>query len=231
MATDIVVVTGAAGVLGKAIADLFLKQGANVIAVDRDERTLRDAFGEAAHTLCVAVDLTDAQATGDALSAAIEQAGTPTVLCNIAGGFAMGWPVHDTPDAAWRKLFDLNVSTLFNASRVVVPHMVAAGAGKVINVSAGSADSGKASMGAYCASKDVVARLTESMALELREAGINVNAVAPSIIDTPANRAAMPDADTGKWVSVGDLAAVIAFLASAQANAVHGAVLPVSGLS
>ena len=94
-----------------------------------------------------------------------------------------------------------------------------------------SASSGKASMGAYCASKSVVARLTESMALELREKGINVNAIAPSIIDTPANRADMPDADFAKWVSTRQLADVIGFLASERASAIHGAVIPVVGLS
>jgi NAD(P)-dependent dehydrogenase (short-subunit alcohol dehydrogenase family) len=100
-----------------------------------------------------------------------------------------------------------------------------------VNVAAASATSGKGAMGAYCASKSAVARITESMAMELREKGINVNAVAPGVIDTPANRAAMPDADVTNWVSLSDLASVIEFLASSRANAVHGAVVPVVGLS
>jgi len=101
----------------------------------------------------------------------------------------------------------------------------------VVNVAAASASSGKAMMGAYCASKDAVARLTESMALELRGQGINVNAVAPSIIDTPANRGAMPDADPSNWVPPEKLAHVIGFLASDAASAIHGAIIPVVGLS
>lgn len=143
----------------------------------------------------------------------------------------MGVEVHDADASVWQRMMDLNVTTTLNACRVVVPGMLSAGQGKVINVAAAGAASGKAGMGAYCASKSVVARLTESMALELREKGINVNAIAPSIIDTPANRADMPDADFAKWVSTRQLADVVGFLASDRASAVHGAVIPVVGLS
>ncbi|MDX9698736.1 MAG: SDR family NAD(P)-dependent oxidoreductase [Rhodocyclaceae bacterium] len=231
MSSPVVVVTGAAGALGKAVADVFLAQGSMVLAVDLDEAALSRVYGNQANVRCVAVNLTDASKTKELLTAALVQFGTASVLCNIAGGFDMGPAVHETDDAMWRRLMDMNVATVLNACRVVVPGMQSAGRGKVVNVAAASAISGKGAMGAYCASKSAVARLTESMAAELRESGINVNAVAPSILDTPANRAAMPDADTSKWVSLADLAAVIEFLASTRANAVHGAVVPVIGLS
>ncbi|MGH8517558.1 MAG: SDR family oxidoreductase, partial [Panacagrimonas sp.] len=153
------------------------------------------------------------------------------VLCNIAGGFVMGTQVHETPDAVWSRMLDLNLHTLTHTCRAVVPRMIETGYGKVVNVAAASATSGKAQMGAYVAAKSGVARITETMSLELRARGINVNAVAPSIIDTPANRAAMPDADPTQWVSPENLANVIRFLASDEAVAVHGAVVPVVGLS
>jgi len=153
------------------------------------------------------------------------------VLCNVAGGFRMGEAVHETSDATWDFLLDLNVRSVLHTARAVVPGMLAAGGGAIINVGAAAALRGGAMMGAYAASKSAVARLTESMASELRERGINVNCVLPTILDTPPNRADMPKADPSRWVAPADLAAVIAFLASPAASAVHGASIPVSGLS
>lgn len=229
MNTQIVVVTGAAGALGQTVAEYFLAQGASLIAVDVQADLLLQVYGKRERVHCVASDLTKVEQ--ESLTQAIRQSGGVTILCNIAGGFDMGPSVHETADAMWRRLADLNVATLINASRVVVPAMLDAGYGKIINVAAASAVSGKGAMGAYCASKSAVARLTESMSFELRERGVNVNAVAPSIIDTPANRKSMPDAEYRNWVSTADLAAVIGFLASPAASAIHGAVIPVVGLS
>ncbi|RJF91661.1 SDR family NAD(P)-dependent oxidoreductase [Noviherbaspirillum saxi] len=228
--SSVVVVTGAAGALGKAVVEEFLSLGSSIIAVDVNIDALRAAYPDNGRVQPVAVDLTNAGKTVESLESALAGRAA-NVLCNIAGGFDMGPAVHETDDAMWRRMLDLNVATLINASRAIVPGMKAAGQGKIVNVAAASASSGKGAMGAYCASKGAVARLTESMAQELRDAGINVNAVAPSIIDTPANRSAMPDADPGKWVSLVDLASVIGFLASDRARAVHGAVVPVVGLS
>lgn len=232
MNRPLVVVTGAAGGLGRIVARMFQEAGARLILVDISEAALVAAFGAARDDqLLVAVDLTNAAAVEDALKPVFDQHGAATVLCNIAGGFSMGPAVHETPDQLWRQLLDLNVATVINACRAVVPAMLKARNGKIINVAAAGASSGAAQKGAYCAAKSAVARLTESMALELRGQGINVNAVAPSIIDTPANRADMPDADFSEWVSPQDLGKVIGFLASHEAGAVHGAVIPVVGLS
>jgi NAD(P)-dependent dehydrogenase (short-subunit alcohol dehydrogenase family) len=153
------------------------------------------------------------------------------VLCNIAGGFRMGETVHETSDENWNFLFDINARTLLNTARAVVPQMLKAGGGKIVSVAAAAAQKGAAQMGAYVASKSAVIRLTETMAAELREKNINVNCVLPTIIDTPENRAAMPKADPSRWVAPGDLASVIVFLASPEARAIHGAAIPVSGLS
>ncbi|NWL80923.1 3-oxoacyl-ACP reductase [Pseudomonas taiwanensis] len=230
--SSLVVVTGAAGALGRAVAHAFIEEGHPLLLVDCNEAVLRSAYEGVTGTLHFLVaDLTDGAATLAALGGAVEVHGPAAVLCNIAGGFAMGVDVHDADAAVWERMMDMNVSTTLNACRAVVPGMLAAGRGKIVNVSAASASSGKGSMGAYCASKSVVARITESMAQELRERGINVNAVAPSIIDTPANRGDMPDADASKWVSTRQLADVITFLASERASAIHGAVIPVVGLS
>lgn len=224
----VVVITGAAGGLGRIVADAFRAPQVHLVLVDIPGAPL--PASDASQT-SVAVDLTNGDATAHALQSVFDRLGPAAVLCNIAGGFTMGTAVHETPEQTWRQMFDMNVTTLVSASHAVVPDMLAAGRGKIINVAAASAASGKATMGAYVLAKSGVARLTESMALELRERGINVNAVAPSIIDTPANRSAMPDADPARWVSPAALAAVIRFLASDDAAAVHGAVIPVVGLS
>jgi NAD(P)-dependent dehydrogenase (short-subunit alcohol dehydrogenase family) len=143
----------------------------------------------------------------------------------------MGHTVHETPESEWNFLFDLNARSVLHAVHAVVPHMIAAESGKIVNVGAHAALKGMARMGAYCASKDVVIRITEAMAAELGDSNINVNCVLPSIIDTPENRAAMPDADFTHWVTPEALANVIAFLASDEAGAIQGAAIPVVGSS
>ncbi len=226
------ILTGAAGNLGRAVAAEFASRGANLVLVDRDAQALRTAFGEdSAQRFCVAADLLDAAQTRAALDAAVAHFGRVDVLCNLAGGFRMGEAVHETSESTWEFLWGLNVRTLLHTAEAVVPHMLAQGAGRIVNVGAFSAQRGGAAMGAYIAAKSAVIRLTESMSAELKEQGINVNCVLPTIIDTPENRAAMPDADPSRWVAPADLARAIAFLASDDARAIHGAALPVTGLS
>ena len=227
-----VVVTGAAGNLGKAVAGAFAALGANLVLVDLKRESLAAAFGaENDRRLYVAANLLDKAGANDVAQAAIARFGHIDVLCNIAGGFRMGEPVHETTDDNWNFLFDINARTLLHMVRAIVPHMVAAGRGKIVNVGAFAAQKGVAQMGAYIAAKGTVIRMTEAMAAELREKNINVNCVLPTIIDTPENRAAMPKADPAKWVAPIDLANVIVFLASDAARAVHGAAVPVTSLS
>ena len=228
----VVLITGAAGHLGRAVAGAFAAAGATVALLDRDADALLRAFGpESDMRMHLAVNLLDDADTRAAVDAAAQRFGRIDVLCNLAGGFRMGDPVHATAAATWDFLFGLNVRTLQHACAAAVPHMLAQGRGKIVNVGAFSAQRGAAQMGAYIASKSAVIRLTESMAAELREHGINVNCVLPTIIDTPDNRSGMPDADPARWVAPADLANVIMFLASNAARAVHGAALPVTGLS
>ena len=226
-----VMVTGAAGHLGRAVAAVFAAQGARLVLVDRQQQALAAAFGADASRLLVTADLFDATQTNAALDSAAQRFGRIDVLCHLAGAFRMGPPVHETTDADWNFLFDINARTLVNIARAVVPHMIGNGGGKIVTVGAYAAQRGAAGMGAYCASKSALIRLTEAMSAELRERNINVNCVLPTIIDTPENRAAMPDADPARWVAPAALADTIAFLASDAARAVHGAALPVSGLS
>jgi NAD(P)-dependent dehydrogenase (short-subunit alcohol dehydrogenase family) len=225
-------ITGAAGTLGKAVAAAFAGTGARLVLVDIAAMGLDAAYGaESDSKLPLVVDLADRKAIESALTAAKAKFGPVEVVCNIAGGFNMGPAVHETSDEFWNGLMNLNAGSVLNVSRAVIPDMIAAKYGKIVNVGAMGGVTGKGNMAAYSASKSVVARLTESMSAELREYSINVNCVLPSIIDSPANRADMPNADFRRWVAPADLAEVILFLASDKARAIHGASVPVVGLS
>jgi NAD(P)-dependent dehydrogenase (short-subunit alcohol dehydrogenase family) len=225
-----VMITGAAGHLGRAVAAHFSQLAAKLVLVDRQTASLEAAFSTRGEHALVAADLLDATQLRSTLAAAIERCGRVDVLCHLAGGFRMGEAVHETTDQTWDLLFDLNARTLVNVARSIVPHMLERGGGKIVNVGAFAAQKGAANMGTYCASKSSVMRLTEAMSAELKDRNINVNCVMPTIIDTPDNRAAMPDADASRWVEPKALAEVIAFLASDAARAIHGASIPVTGL-
>jgi NAD(P)-dependent dehydrogenase (short-subunit alcohol dehydrogenase family) len=148
-------------------------------------------------------------------------------LLNIAGGFR--WQTLEDGDlGVWDALYAINVKTAATACKAALPHLVASGDGAIVNVGAAGALKAAAGMGAYAASKGGVMRLTESLAEELK-GRVRVNAVLPSIIDTPANRKDMADADVSKWVAPDDLAEVMLFLASPSAKAVTGALVPVTG--
>jgi len=218
---ETIIVTGANGALGSAVVGAAVERGANVIAVDLGFTGTRSGVQQ------LELDLCDAPA----VAAALEKISVIDALFNIAGGFDMGPAVHETSAAQWDAMFNMNVTTMRNMCAAAVPKMLAAGGGRIVNVGALSAREGQGNMGAYCLAKSAVMRITESMSKELRQRGINVNAVLPSIIDTPTNRRDMPDADFSKWVDPADLAEVICFLGSAGARAVHGALVPVAGLS
>ncbi len=220
-----VMLTGAAGNLGRAVAAAF--GDANLVLLDLKRGSLQDSDRQ----MFVETDLLNAQSVQAAVDKAVQRFKRVDVLCNIAGGFRMGSPVHETSDKDWDFMLNVNARTVLNMSRAVVPVMLKGGGGKIVNIGAFAAQKGAAQMGAYIASKSAVIRLTETMAAELRERNINVNCVLPTIIDTPENRKAMPDADPKRWVAPEDLAQVIVFLASDAARAIHGAALPVSGLS
>ncbi len=228
-----VLVTGAAGALGRAVVTHFAARGANLALLDRDADALAALARDvpAITALPLATNLLDAAAVSASVEETVNRFGGIRAAVHLAGGFTMGETVHETIASTWQRMLDLNVNTMLHSAAAVVPVMRAAGRGAIVNVGAAAALRGAAKMGAYIASKSALMRLTESMSAELREAGINVNAVLPSVIDTPANRQSMPDADPRRWVAPEALAAVIGFLVSDDARAIHGALIPVTGLS
>lgn len=227
----VAIVTGAAGNLGRAVCQALASQGASIALLGLHAEGLEAARPGLGESAAFAVDLTDPQAMERTVTAVRERFGGIDILANIAGGFTMGPPLHQTPDQDWDRMMDLNARTVFNACRAVIPHLLAAGGGRIVNVAARAALKGQGHMAPYCASKAVVIRLTESLAEEHRDDGINVNCVLPGTLDTQENRAAMPDADHGRWVGTDALADVILFLVSAASRAISGAAIPVYGRS
>jgi NAD(P)-dependent dehydrogenase (short-subunit alcohol dehydrogenase family) len=205
----VVVVTGASGNLGRAVAQAFTDQGGKVAALG-------------------GFDLTNPQRTGGALDDVIKTHGRLDILVNVAGGFR--WEkLEGGSIATWDAMYAKNLKTAVVTSMAALPHLLASAPGsRIINVAAGAAaKTAAAGMGAYTASKAGVIKLTESLADELRSRGVTVNAILPGTIDTPQNRAEMPDADRSRWVQPESIARVILFLASAGAQDVNGAGIPV----
>ena len=224
MQGKVVVVTGASGALGKVVAQAALARGARVASVDYARS---DIAGTSDHMELGGVDLSDATQAAKAVDTVTAHFGRLDVLINIAGAFSFETIAEGDPKT-WQRLYAINVLTALNASRAAIPHLAASRAGRIVNIGAIGALQAARGMGPYAASKAGVHRLTEALAAELKGA-ITVNAVLPSTIDTPANRAAMPNADFAKWVTAQELANVILFLASDAAGAVTGALIPVSG--
>ena len=228
MAGRVYAITGAFGVLGSAVAKAAAEQGARLALIDHAKTpppglpSGPDVFVQGG------VDLTDAVAAGAAIDAAADRFGGLDALLNIAGGFS--WEkVEGATGETWKRLFLMNVQTASNASRAAIPYLRESDAGRIVNVGANAALKASLGMGPYAASKAGVHSLTEALAEELKADGVTVNAVLPSILDTPANRADMPKADFAAWVAPADLAAVMLFLASEEARAVTGALIPVTG--
>lgn len=221
-----VVVTGGFGTLGIAVVRAALAAGARVTAVDR---AMAPATGAPAGAQLVGdVDLADAATAAATLDRIAATGGGLDALVNVAGTFR--WETLESGSLdTWDLLYRVNLRTAVAASKAALPHLVARGGGSIVNVGAGAAAKAGAGMGAYAASKAGVARLTEALAEELKDRAITVNAVLPSIIDTPPNRADMPKADFDRWVKPAQLADVIVFLLSPQARAITGALIPVSG--
>ncbi len=222
---QVAVITGAAGALGQAVTDAYRNAGAELALLDRRDRGTIEA------ALAVQVDLTNEDSVANAVARVVDHYGRIDMLINIAGGFAMGPKVHETSLKDWSFMLDLNAKSVFLMSRAVLPHMLEQGGGKIVNVAARVANEGKARMASHSVAKSAVARLTESMAAEYRAQNVNVNCIMPGTIDTPANRKDMPDADHSKWVPPAALADVICFLCSDAARAIHGAAVPVYGMT
>ena len=230
----LVVISGGTGQLGIHVCRRFFEAGAILVlpTLSKQEQT---AFEEAFGSLEDRVKFFPVDALREDQVEAFAQwldreHGVPAVLVNLAGGYAYGPPVAEAKAGDFQHMLDINLFTTFNLIRALLPAMVEKGGGSIVNTGSQAGLAGSAQHGAYSVAKAAVIRLTESLSAEVRERGLNVNCVLPSIIDTPANRLAMPNADFTQWVAPQDLAEVIYFLASPAARAIHGAALPVTGL-
>jgi NAD(P)-dependent dehydrogenase (short-subunit alcohol dehydrogenase family) len=227
-----VLITGAAGHLGRATASAFARQGARLALVDIDPQALvsaQAALLAGTDSIVYPTNLLDAQAIAALIADVQTRFGQIDVLANIAGGFAMGPEISETTDTEWDAMLDLNLRSVFHCCRAAIPALPPEGGGHIVNVAARAATRGIGRMGPYCVSKAAVITLTEALADELKHRGTTVNCILPGTIDTPANRAAMPDQDPGLWVPLDALADVILFLSSDGARCVTGAAVPVYG--
>lgn len=219
-----VVITGAAGALGRAVAQHFLEQGARLALVDHHAGRLAEVFPglDNSQHLLLAGDVTSPADMSGLVEQALKAFGRIDALVHIAGGFEMGEATHALSRASWDRMMNLNAWSFVAVTQAVLPSMIERGAGRVIAVTAKVAARGLPQMAAYIASKSALQRLVEAMAAEAAPHGVNINSVAPSVLDTPANRQAMPDTNPAQWVSTSVAAQTIAFLASPAAAALHG---------
>lgn len=230
---QVVLVTGAAGNLGQAVAREFFKFGAAVVLADRSPDRLAQIYPDLNNSpqvlFATPFELDVPESVHALVNRIVGRYGRLDILANTVGGYRAGTPVHQTPLDSYDLMFSLNVRTAFMISQAVIPVMISHGSGKIIHVSSKSGVTGTANNAAYSAAKSALIRLTESMAAELKDKGINVNCILPGVIDTPQNRSAMPQADVSRWVTPDAIADVILFLASNEARAIQGAAIPVTG--
>jgi NAD(P)-dependent dehydrogenase (short-subunit alcohol dehydrogenase family) len=222
----VVAVTGGFGALGQAVAVILTGHGARVALIDH--AAAPTAAAPPASLLYAGVDLAQEAPTAAVFQRIVAEAGRLDGLVNLAGGFS--WEKLEEGSAeTWDFLYRLNVRTAVVSCKAAMPHLTQSKQGRIVNIGAMGAIKAGAGMGAYAASKAGVAKLTEALAEELKDRGVTVNALLPSILDTPRNRLDMPDADFSRWVAPSALAEVIAFLLSDAAAAVTGALIPVAG--
>ncbi|NJK81212.1 MAG: SDR family NAD(P)-dependent oxidoreductase [Chloroflexaceae bacterium] len=233
LAEKVALVTGGTGGLGGAVVAALLREGAAVALpyqhtgeIERlRERLKLDADAPISGAQ---VELTDERAVEAYYRQVADQHGGLDILINIAGGFGGGQPVHETPWSLWQQQLDLNLKTAVLSSHYGALHMLNRG-GAIVNVSTRTAVQSGKHLAAYAASKRAVLQLTEAMAAELLEHNVTVNAILPSVIDTPGNRSAMPNADFDRWVKPAEIAEVILFLVGPHARVISGVAIPVYG--
>ncbi len=229
----LIIVTGGTGVLGTAVTEAFLKKGYQVAIPYTSERSI-EPFEQQLGDLKAQVMLIPANLTVEAevqnfVQTVLDKFGQIDILVNTVGGFVGGIPVAEMDEERWNFMMDLNLKSIFLCCKAVLPHMIERKYGKIVNTSARAGLSGAAGLGAYSVSKSGVRILTESIAEEVKDLRINVNSLLVSIMDTPANRKAMPNENRSCWVSPDDIAKVILFLTSDDAAIINGAAIPVYG--
>ena len=217
----VVMITGASGGLGQAVTKAFSQAGAKVVVVGRElPQTLPEGL------LGLAADVTDEVEVQRLMKEAVEKTTRLDCVINLVGGFAMG-RLAETDASAWSRMLSLNLTSAFLLSREATRLMAKQGAGRIIHMAAQAAVDPFPGAGAYIVSKSGLLALIKVLALELAGSGVKVNGVLPSTIDTPANRENMPDADPNQWVKPEAIAALLVFLASDEAEALNGALIPI----
>jgi len=228
----VAIITGGTGGLGKAVVSVFLSEGAKVLStyIARghlgESVDIKEEFGE--RLIFGKANVTKAKDMSKIVERAIKRFGRVDFLINIVGGFAMA-KIVDTDEGVWNKMINMNLNSAFISSKAVLPQMIKQKYGRIINIGARPALRGASHMSAYGASKAGVLNLTQSMADELANYNINVNAIIPGTMDTPRNRKDMPKADFSKWVKPEEIAEVISFLCSKEGDKISGATIPVYG--
>ncbi|MCG8607204.1 SDR family oxidoreductase [bacterium] len=231
----VVLITGSTGELGTSVTMTFLGKGATVIGLGSRQSSLEDLRSKLNVNVDrfsgLVVDVLDASSIGSAVDNVVENHRGIDVLINLVGGFVGGSPLHETSEEKWDKMMALNAKSVFLCMKKVLPQMFERKSGRIINVGGKGGVQATTGTAAYSASKAAVINLTQTVAAEGRENNITANVVIPSIIDTKANRDAMPEADFGRWVTPDSVAKVIVFLCSEEAKDISGAVIPVYGRS
>jgi NAD(P)-dependent dehydrogenase (short-subunit alcohol dehydrogenase family) len=222
----VLVITGSNGALGQAVAETLSGYGARLALLDHGQTRPTAPPAGALHY--GGIDLTQADAARSAMDRVVKEAGRLDGLINVAGGFHWETLAGGTLET-WDSMYRINLRTVVVACQAALPYLLQGAGGRIVNVGAMGAAKASTGMGAYAASKAGVAKLTEALADELKDRGITVNAILPSILDTPKNRVDMPQADFTRWVAPVEAAEVIAFLVSDEARAVTGALIPVVG--
>jgi NAD(P)-dependent dehydrogenase (short-subunit alcohol dehydrogenase family) len=237
LAGRVALVAGASGGMGSAVCVALLAGGAQVYALSGRERPdeqqqLRADVGDASARLhFVVADARDEQAVSGVVADIVQRANQLDILVNLIGGFAAGQPVTELETATFERMLELNLRPTFLLSKYAARDMARHEWGRIVNFSSRAAHSGRRNAAAYAIAKAGVITLTETQAEETREQRITVNAVLPSIIDTPANRQGMPTANVDRWPKPAEIARVIAFLVSDDAALISGASIPVYGLA
>jgi NAD(P)-dependent dehydrogenase (short-subunit alcohol dehydrogenase family) len=224
--STVTLITGAKGGLGTSVTRAFLDAGATVIGISRSIEAAD--FSHPAFTAMPA-SLSTAAGTQQVVAAVIERFSRIDTLVHVMGGFAGGARVDETPDAVFENMLDVNYRAAFFMVRAVLPHMRKQGSGRILAVASRQGVEPSAMVGAYSASKAALVSLVRTVALENKDQGISANTVLPGTMDTPANRAAMPNADRSQWVEPAQVAALLVHLASEAAAQITGAAIPVYG--
>lgn len=228
-----ILITGASGSLGSAVVTKFINQKFNLVLIarktDKIDQLVSSLTKDVKNILVLSGDVTSESSVREIISKAIDKFTHIDILIHTAGTYLGGKPLYKSDTQIWDDLFNLNAKSFFILTKILVPHMLEVGSGIIINTASKNALEVSPNSGIYSASKNVSLKLTQTLAKELVDKNIRVNAVLPSIIDSRPNRASMPDQDFSKWVKPESIANVIEFLISDQAKDITGAAIPVYG--